>query len=114
MLHETGMVVYGVLASDDFMFKKLHEKAEPWLTFIDWIILKPGLGVWLMGGIPGIGIGVFAWIEQAPLYIIFLAAILAVGAALFVANQSVRLVGAWKVPSGISRQQARRMDREDP
>lgn len=99
------------------MLRSLWEKAEPWLTragHFDLLFVKTGIGGLIVTGISGLVIGALAWAHQAPLYQVVLAAMLAMGSALFIANQSLRLITAWRAPTAITRQQARRLDREDP
>lgn len=99
------------------MLRTLLEKAELWLTRVghfDLLVIKTGLGGLIMTGASGVIIGALAWLHQAPLYQVILAGMIGMGAALFIANQSLRLVTSWKMPQSISRQQARRLDREDP
>jgi hypothetical protein len=93
------------------------EQIERWLTWaghFKLLFVKTGLGGLILTGLAGIWIGALAWWHQAPAYQVVLAFMFGMGAALFLANQSLKLITAWKIPASITRQQARRLDRVNP
>ena len=97
--------------------KGLWERIEPWLsvaTHFHVLVVQTGFGALIVTGVVGLVFLVLAWLHRAPAYQIGLIVLGAVALFLLVANQSLRLVTTWKVPSSISRQQARRLDRTDP
>ena len=96
------------------MFRRIWHKFEPWLTrasHFDLLVVKTGLGALFLSGLSGLFTGILAWWHQTPVYQVVLAAMIGMGAVLFIANQGIRLVTASKLPASISRQQARRLDK---
>jgi hypothetical protein len=92
---------------------KSRAVAESSGTF-DLLVVKTGLINLILAGLSGLGIAILAWMNKAPLYQVIVAAMMAIGAVLFIVNQGLRLITASKLPSFLSRQQARRLDRQDP
>jgi hypothetical protein len=99
------------------MLRRFWKRIEPWLSragHVDLVFVQTGLGSLIVTGLSGVGTGILAWWHQAPAYQVILAAMFGMGAALFIANQSLRLIISWKAPVSVSRQQARCMDRANP
>jgi hypothetical protein len=97
--------------------KRWWERLEPYLTaatHFDLLFVRTGLLGFISTGVVGIVAGTLAWLHAAPAYLVLLAGMIGMGAALFLANQSLQLITRLKAPASISRQQARRLDSKDP
>jgi hypothetical protein len=90
------------------------ERGLQWASHAHLLLGPTGLGSLIMTVISGIVVAFAAWWGKAPLYQTILAGMGAMAAALFIANQSLRLVATSKMPAAITRQQARRLDRDEP
>jgi hypothetical protein len=83
------------------MLRRFWKRIEPWLSragHVDLVFVQTGLGSLIVTGLSGVGTGILAWWHQAPAYQVILAAMFGMGAALFIANQSLRLIISWKAP----------------
>jgi hypothetical protein len=99
------------------MVRRVWEKIEPWLSragHFDLFIIKTGLGALIMTFLSGVGVAVAAWWSKAQLYQIILATMFGMAAMLLIANQSLKLITSWKLPSSVTRQRARQLDRKHP
>jgi hypothetical protein len=97
--------------------KRWWKQFESWLTraaHFDLLFVRTGLLGLIFTGASGIVTATLAWLHAAPAYQVVLGGMFGMGAALFIANQSLKLITAWKAPASISRQQARQLDRRDP